>query len=41
MSLAGFIEDKSRLMPNWIKVICSVRSDRVDIIKELPFQRLR
>ena len=40
-SIARFLETHSSIMPNWIKVILTVRQDRVEVVKEMPFQKIR
>ena len=40
-SLGRFIADHLNTFPKWLKVVCTVRSNMIDLVKGFPFHRLR
>ena len=40
-SLATFLSDHLSSFPKWLRVICTVRSNMIDLAKGFPFHRLR
>ena len=40
-SLATFISDHLDKLPKWIKLVCTVRSNMMELIRPFPFHRLR
>ena len=40
-TLASFLGSHLQLFPRWLRIICTVRSGMIDIMKPYPFHRLR
>ncbi len=40
-TLASFLASHLQLLPRWLRIICTVRSNMIDIMKPYPFHRLR
>lgn len=40
-SLSSFLMRHIPKLPNWIKLICSVKTAMSDVVKSFPFQRMR
>ena len=40
-SLGRFIADHLDKFPKWIKIVCTVRSNMMELIRPFPFHRLR
>lgn len=40
-TLATFIGSHLQFFPRWLRMICTVRSNMIDIMKPFPFHRLR
>ena len=40
-TLASFVASHLHFLPRWLRIICTVRSNMIDIMKPYPFHRLR
>ena len=40
-TLASFLAAHLQFLPRWLRIICTVRSNMIDIMKPYPFHRLR
>ena len=40
-SLTSFIAHHLNNFPKWLKIICTVRSNMIDLVRAFPFHRLR
>ncbi len=40
-TLASFLTQHFRELPPWLRIVCTVRSCNLDIVKDFPYQRIR
>ena len=40
-TLASFLSGHLQFFPRWLRMICTVRSNMIEIMKQFPFHRLR